>query len=213
MRSDVPSPQSSEPTDDKVNNSAFWNTIYQEHESPRWNIGREFPALRHWLETARPAPGRVLIPGCGFGYDVRLLAEFGFDAVGVDFAELAIERARALHADAPGRIEFRCADIFDLRDDERGRFDYIYEYTCFVAIQPARREEYVRLEYDLLRPGGLLVGAFFNHGMEGGPPWNATLEGVRRAYKPLFEIRTLETTRHSVEQRKGKELWAEFARK
>ena len=213
MPSGIPTSPDNDGTNREVNKSAFWNAKYKEHESPRWNIGQVFPALRHWLDTAKPKPGRVLIPGCGYGYDVREFAEHGFEAVGVDFAELAIERAKELQADAQGNIEWRVEDIFQLARTEAAGFDYIYEYTCFVAIHPSRREEYVKLEHDLLKPGGMLIGAFFNHGMEGGPPWNASPEDVRRVYEPLFEIRKLETTPHSVEKRTGKELWAEFVRK
>lgn len=155
----------------------------------------------------------MLIPGCGYGYDVREFAEHGFEAVGVDFAELAVTRAQELQKDTKGHCTFRCEDIFELAKTDAGSFDYIYEYTCFVAIKPERREEYVKLEHELLKPGGLLIGAFFNHGQEGGPPWNASPEDVRKVYEPLFEIRTLETTKHSVEKRLGKELWAEFVRK
>ena len=152
------------------------------------------------------------MPGCGYGYDVRLLAQHGFEAIGVDFAPLAIERAVAQSAGAPGTIEYRVADVFDLPLTERARFDYLYEYTCFVAIEPKRRAEYVQLALDLLKPGGLLIGCFYNHGRAGGPPFDVTREEVLALYEPHFEIRKLEITPHSIERRAGHELWAEFVR-
>ena len=132
--------------------------------------------------------------------------------MGVDFAPLAVQRAMEQSRGAPGTFEFRQADIFELPRTEAGKFDYFYEYTCFVAIEPARRAEYVQLALKLLRPGGMLIGCFYNHGREGGPPFDVTREQVMALYEPHFEIRRLEVTPHSIERRAGHELWAEFVR-
>ncbi len=194
-------------TDQKVNKSAYWNAIYEAELSPRWSIGVA-PSLKHWLETSGAKPGRVLLPGCGYGHDAALFAEHGYQVVAVDFAPLAIERARQMHAAA--RVDWRCADIFDLTQTDAAAFDYLYEYTCMVAIQPARRAEYARLCHDLLKPGCRLIGSFYNHGREGGPPFDITREQVDALYRPLFKIHQLEVTPHSIERRQGHELWADF---
>lgn len=183
-----------------------------EQESPRWNLGHAAPSLQHWVENSGAKRGRVLIPGCGYGHDVKLLAEHGFDAIGVDFAPLAIQRGNEVLKDAKGSWELRQVDIFDLPKTDRHSFDYIYEYTCFVAIEPPRRPEYVQLKLDLLKPGGMVIGCFYNHGREGGPPFDVTREEVLKLYEPHFEIRKLEITEHSIERRLGHELWAEFVR-
>ncbi len=39
---------------------------------------------------------RALVPGCGRGYDVLLLAAFGYDAYGLESSELALEDAKTL---------------------------------------------------------------------------------------------------------------------
>ena len=36
----------------------------------------------------------MLVPGCGSGYEVALLAEWGFDVTGLDYAPAATERTR-----------------------------------------------------------------------------------------------------------------------
>jgi SAM-dependent methyltransferase len=192
----------------QVNTSSYWNTIYLEQPNPRWDIGHAAPSLVHWLKSA--TPGRVVVPGCGFGYDVRLFASHGFSAVGADFAPLAIARARELSREARGTFEFRQVDFFDLPGTERHSFDYFYEYTSFVAIEPEQRPRYVRLALELLRPGGRLVGCFYNHGRPGGPPFDVTRDEVLALYAPHFKIEQLEITADSIERRRGHELWAEF---
>ncbi len=195
--------------DERVNTPDFWNGIYEQEGSPRWNIGVA-PPLVHWLKEAAPRPGRVLVPGCGYGHDAVLLSRHGFEVVAVDFAPLAIDRARREYADED--VDWRQIDLFDLPQTEAASFDYIYEYTCMVAIQPARRAEFVQVEKALLKPGGLLVGCFYNHGREGGPPFDITRKQVLELYEPHFEIRELEVSTHSIERRMGHELWAEFAK-
>ncbi|MCB9894041.1 MAG: methyltransferase domain-containing protein [Planctomycetes bacterium] len=199
-------------SDQEVSKSTYWNTIYEEQASPGWDLGHAAPALQHWIRSSGATIGRVCIPGCGYGYDVRALAAAGFEAIGVDFAPLAIERAARLSEGAAGAFEFRQGDIFELPRTDAAAFDYFYEYTCFVAIEPARRPEYVQLALELLKPGGLLIGCFYNHGREGGPPFDVTREQVLALYEPHFEIRKLEITPHSIERRAGHELWAEFVR-
>ncbi|MBE7490406.1 MAG: methyltransferase domain-containing protein [Planctomycetes bacterium] len=193
----------------EISKPGYWNDIYAREGNPRWDLGRFAPPLQRWLQDHRPSPGRVLVPGCGFGHDVRLLAEHGFDALGVDFAPLAMEGARRLHAGVSG-ASFEQADMFSLLPGQAGAFDYVYEYTCFVAVDPPRRDEYARLIHGLLKPGGLLVGCFYNHGRPGGPPFDATREIVLRHFEPLFRIEKFEVSPHSIERRRGHELWAEF---
>lgn len=198
-------------TPQDINKPGYWNAVYAREGNPRWDLGRFAPPLHFWLQQQKNLAGRALVPGCGFGHDVRLLAEHGLETLGVDFAPLAIEGARKLHAGVP-RASFAQADMFSLLPAHAGAFDLVYEYTCFVAVDPPRRDEYARLLHGLLKPGGLLVGCFYNHGRPGGPPFDATREIVLRHFEPLFRIEKFEVSPHSIERRKGHELWAEFCK-
>ena len=68
-----------------------WNSEYQ--GSPPWDIGWPQPDFVR-LAEARELAGRVLDVGCGTGEQVMLAATHGAEAMGVDIAELAIQRAR-----------------------------------------------------------------------------------------------------------------------
>ena len=72
----------------------FWNTRYASGKTP-WDLGGVPAALRSFLSRARP-PGRVLIPGCGSGYEVQAFHEAGFAVTAIDFSSAAIERAGRL---------------------------------------------------------------------------------------------------------------------
>ena len=51
-------------------------------------------------------------------------------------------------------------------------FDGVWEYTCFCAIDPARRDAYVRTIATILKPGGWLLACFFPmRRVAAGPPF------------------------------------------
>ena len=71
------------------------------------------PPLRAFLAT-HPIRGRVLVPGCGLGHDVRLLAEQGASVVGLDIVPKAVRQAQADYA--VGDERFEVADFLNLPD-------------------------------------------------------------------------------------------------
>ena len=75
------------------------------------------------------------------------------------------------------------ADLFDRPALEAvgltpGSLSGIVEHTCFCAIDPARRADYIDTVGSLLAPGGWLLGLFWCHGNPGGPPWGSDPEAV-----------------------------------
>ncbi|MDM7938364.1 MAG: hypothetical protein QUV06_13030 [Cyanobium sp. CZS 48M] len=53
------------------------------------------------------------------------------------------------------------------------------EHTCFCAIDPVLREDYIATACRLLAPGGWLLGLFWCHRQQGGPPWGSDPEVVK----------------------------------
>jgi SAM-dependent methyltransferase len=181
----------------------------------RWDLGGPSPPLVAVLGRGEIAPpGRALVPGCGAGHDALLLAARGFDAVGVDFAPRAIREARRLAA-ATGveGVRFERRDLFRLPRAFDGAFDLAFEQTCFCAVHPGRRDEYVRALHRALRPGGLLVGLFFVIRPEEGPPFGTTPEEVRHRFASsgLFRLEGSRVPAESVTPRQGRE-WLAFLR-
>jgi SAM-dependent methyltransferase len=180
-----------------------WNRRYEEGDTP-WDKGGAHPVLRDLL-THGVLAGRVLVPGCGSGHDVRELARRGLEVVGLDVAPLAIERARE-HPLAAGET-YQLADFFDLPPDLRGAFDGVFEHTCFCAIDPARRAEYVAAVASALRPQGRLLAVFYaDPDHDEGPPFGCTkaeLDGLfGRAFRLLAEHAEIPT----YPEREGREL-------
>jgi SAM-dependent methyltransferase len=199
----------SEPT---VNEAAFWQGLY-ERQGDRWELGGPAPPLVEYLARHPRLPGEhIAVPGCGRGHDARLLARQGYRVRAFDFAEPAIREARALAAQARVEVAFEQRDVFGLAADYRGAFDGLWEYTCFCAIDPARRPEYVELVHALLKPGRWLLACFFPIGERpGGPPFATTETEVRRLFEPRFAFEETHVPATSADGRQGRE-WLVLAR-
>jgi thiopurine S-methyltransferase len=54
-----------------------------------------------------------------------------------------------------------------------GSLQGVVEHTCFCAIDPSRRSDYLAAVTRLLAPGGWLLGLFWCHTLPGGPPFGS----------------------------------------
>lgn len=73
---------------------------------------------------APPAGTRALDLGCGDGQNSLLLAEHGYDVVGVDASEEAIDEARERAEDAED-VEFVVGRLADIDDFTKGEFGLV----------------------------------------------------------------------------------------
>ena len=189
----------------EVNSPAFWEEVYQGGRAG-WDLGGPTPVFQRLLHEWKFPPGRMIVPGAGRGHDARLFARHGFQVTGVDFADDAVRDMQALSTpDAP--VMVLQADLFDLPPDFDGAFDYVLEYTCYCAIDPARRTEYADLVARLLKPGGTYIALLFpiwDH--LGGPPFAVSPDELDRLLAERgFTLLHRETPPDSVPQRRGLE--------
>jgi methyl halide transferase len=187
-----------------VSTSEFWTDLYA-RGGDGWDLRQPSPPLVEFMDRTPLAPGRVAVPGCGRGHDVRFLVRRGFAAIGFDFSSAAIAEARALAKTDNVAAEFVERDLFTLGGDYGHAFDGVWEYTCFCAIDPRRRAEYVRAMRAIVKPGGWLLACFFPlRRRAAGPPFTVSEREVRRLFAPAFRIERAYPPR-SVRARLGQE--------
>ena len=164
----------------------FWQKKYEAGDRP-WDKGSPAPALLDFL-SQQQIKGDVLVPGCGSGHDVRALAQQGASVIGMDFAPAAIAWASSFPF--AGNEKYELANFLDLPTKWHARFDWIVEHTCFCAISPDRRPDYVQSCLRALRPGGKLLAIFYlKTGLppDEGPPYSANLDEINTRFAPFFE--------------------------
>jgi len=202
---------------------AFWAGRYQAGETG-WDHGEPSPGLIDFLKmhvgarrTVPVQPGTILVPGCGRGHDTRVLAKAGFDVTAIDVVPQAIDDARRLTASDAGAqhaapLRYEIADFFNLPPALQGPYDWLFEHTFFCAIDPALRDRYVEIVTSLIKPGGRLLGIFYNIQPDTGPPFGTTREELTERFAPQFSLE-YESVPRSYESRTGKELLMLWQRK
>ena len=108
-----------------------------------WTLERPPPDLKRLCETGAIVPGKALDIGCGEGFYSIYLASRGFDVLGIDLSERAIQHARQNAERAGFNIEFHAMDIANLlRLHEQ--FDFVLEWSVLHHVAPDERPQYVK---------------------------------------------------------------------
>ena len=87
----------------------FWEQRFATGETP-WDRGEANPQLGAWIAAGALKPCRILVPGCGSGYEVAEFAMAGFEVTALDYASEAIGRTRQRRKAAGARATLVEAD-------------------------------------------------------------------------------------------------------
>ena len=222
---------------DKVDRD--WEKAWENQLTP-WDVGKAAPPLVSLLKNKTILPSitskksKVLIPGCGSGYELIAFAKAGFDHVeGVDISSTAIRIAedkleQIISADMTlseekkndirSRISLRVGDFFSLK----GKYSIIFDYTFCVALPPTMRLDWAKQVKSLLdAENGELVTLIFpvpsQHNVlnsnfkeldvENGPPYDASpsLYSYLLEEENNMECIDLRSCLDSIKPRQGKE--------
>jgi thiopurine S-methyltransferase len=188
----------------------FWNPRYESGRTP-WDFGGVPAAVGEYL-AAHPGGGRVLIPGCGSGYELGAFSAASFDALAIDFSPAAVIRAQHRLGGSLAR-RVLLGDFF--QHDLGGPFDLIYERTFLCALPPDLRPAYARRTAGLVRPGGSIVGFFFfeNTALDHGPPWGVAPGALEKLLDENFVRTSDRPVSDSLPIFAGKERWQEWRRR
>ena len=162
-----------------------------------WDTGTPDLLLVDVIESGAIAPGRTLEIGCGTGTNAIFLAQHGFDVLGVDISEVAVDKARAR---AHGRCRFEVID-FLAAVPTGGPFEFVFDRGCFHAFddesERARFAQNVAAE--LVEHGVWLslIGSTEGAAREEGPPRRSARD-VMNAIEPSLEIVQLRSTEFTV---------------
>ena len=147
-------------------NSEFWHKRWQENRIG-FNQSAVNPLLINYLNLLNLSTGsRIFVPLCGKSIDMVWLAAQGYDVVGVElvetavqafFAEQNIQPTISQHAENPvikryqgqlvdgdeqRTITLWVADIFALTSTDIGTIDAIYDKAALIALPADMRKKY-----------------------------------------------------------------------
>jgi len=164
----------------------FWQERFAANDTP-WDRGDASPQLAAWLASGELTPCRILVPGCGGGHEVAVLARAGFDVTALDYAPAAIALTRGRLASANLRATLVQADALEWLPATF--FDAIYEQTCLCALHPDQWRIYADRVDAWLAPQGRLYALFMQvmrpgaaEGRVEGPPYHCDVNAMRALF-------------------------------
>lgn len=181
-----------------------WQASYETGEMP-WDEGAPHPALLDFISESGPFHGRILVPGCGLGHEVRALSTGANQVIGLDIAPGAVAKARAFPK--RGREEYVTANLFNLGPEFRSSFDWVVEHTCFCAIDPVMRQAYAAAVAGALEPGSHLFAIFYlDPAVDRQPPYGVEIPELDELFSRFFVLVREWVPTHTFKGRESREL-------
>ena len=189
----------------------FWERSYQSGEMG-WDLGGPTPIFNQWIETCK-VPLTICILGAGNGWDAVNFASRGHMVTAVDFAASAVKNMQTSAKQNELDIVIKHMDIFDLNKIYDNHFDVVLEYTCFCAIEPTKRRDYMEMVRHILKTKGELVGLLFpidKDLSDDGPPFAVQLEPTIELISDYLSLIKQQIPSLSVKRRAGREVFVIF---
>lgn len=187
----------------------YWNNRYQSNNTG-WDIGYPSTPFIEYFNQIQNTSLKILIPGCGKGYEAEHLFKSGFKNVFIlDFAEQPLY-------DFQQRVPFFPNEnlinnnFFSHKDE----YDIILEQTFFCALDPSLRKQYVNHCFEILKDNGSIIGLLFEGEMDQPePPFKGTKREYIELFSNHFDIKTIQKCYNSIQPRQGNELFINFRKK
>lgn len=185
----------------------FWQARWARSE-----IGFHLPEVnpylqRYWPVLGLPEGARVLVPLCGKSLDLAWLAGQGYQVVGVELAQRAVEDFFTEHGLQPqvsdvgafrhyqaGNLEIYCGDFFALSAQQLDGCAALYDRAALIALPADMRTRYVAHLSQVLPSGcqGLLVTLDYDQEQMPGPPFAVGDDEVQLLLAELWQVQVLE---------------------
>lgn len=191
----------------EIDSPLYWDERYKNNEA-NWDLKSANPVFVELMEKAGlMSPGKLFIPGCGKGFDAVEAARRGYEVTALDFSVEAVKFARSMAEKEKLKVNFLTADFFNLNGSYENYFDYIYEYTTYCAIDPARRAEFAGKMASMLKPGGMLVTVLFPvEDRPGGPPFGIDPVDTFKIFSKYLKLSYSTKDVNSIKPRKDREF-------
>ena len=148
--------------------TGFWNEFYSNREKViPFFVNKPDENLVGYFNDGIMNSGKVLEIGSGPGRNAIYFAEKGCHVDAIDLSEQSIQWAIERAKERGLEVNFIQNNIFKVSIEE-GTYDIVYDSGCFHHIAPHRRNNYIRLILQALKPGGYFSITCFVEGGELG---------------------------------------------
>jgi len=185
---------------------SYWHEKWENNDI-RFHENQPNPLLvKHLQDLVLPTNSRVFLPLCGKTRDIGWLLSQGFDVVGAELSELAVEQLFAelrltahvdvgesmKHYSAPN-LDIYVGDIFALTPQMLGSVQAVYDRAALVALPEDTRRVYSNHIINLTDASPQLLICFeYDQAQMQGPPFAIFPDEINRHYASSFSVTELE---------------------
>lgn len=186
---------------------SFWNEKWEKGETA-FHEGEANELLTKYFDKLNLEQGsRVFIPLCGKTRDISWLLLNGYQVVGAELSEIAVQQLFSdlgiepeitsvgeLEHYQASNVDIFVGDIFDLTADMVGSIDAIYDRAALVALPSGMRKRYTE---HLIKITGtaaqLLICFVYDQSVMAGPPFSIITDEVLGHYEAHYRATHLES--------------------
>jgi len=187
--------------------SEFWKERWEKNQIG-FHLDEVNPMLeKHFHELGVNEGSSIFIPLCGKTLDIQWLLSKGYNIVGAELSELAIEQLfeeLKIKPDVSTQKKFKVyqtknvkifvGDIFDLSSELLVDLDGVYDRAALVALPFNIREKYTEhLRKITQHLPQLLLNFTYDQSLMNGPPFSVTGEEIKEHYSKSYKIDLLES--------------------
>lgn len=185
----------------------FWHDRWERNQIG-FHLQEVNPYLRRLWPTLDVAQGsRVLVPLCGKSLDLSWLAAQGYDVLGIELSQTAVEQFFAEQKVMPnirlqgafkvyeaGPVRIMCGDIFALSAADVADCSAFYDRAAMIALPVEMRAAYAGHLTQILPNGckGLLITLDYDQSQMKGPPFSVPLAEVESLLCPAWSLEVVE---------------------
>ena len=172
-----------------------WDNYYKKNdvETMPWFLEELDHDVLNEINSKTLKEGRFLDLGTGPGTQANRLSSLGFDVIGSDLSQSAIEKAKKIYS----KPEFVVDDILNSKFPDN-EFDFIFDRGTFHIFEKEQLSSYLSQIQRILRKNGLLflkcMSVEENNLPEGKGPYLYSKELLRDIFKKDFEIENIKNT-------------------
>ena len=203
-------------------NSKFWQQRWQEGRIGFHKSDVNPKLIKYFSNIALPVGSQVLVPLCGKSIDMVWLACAGYDVVGIELVESAVQAFFAEQNITPTITELTsaadkstlkryqgqlagqtitlwAADVFALSTIDINAINAVYDRAALIALPANMRADYSRHIVKLSNNAPqLLITLNYDQSKKDGPPFSITQQQLHQYYSADYKIVELESNSSSL---------------
>jgi thiopurine S-methyltransferase len=183
----------------------FWHERWQSNQIG-FHLPEANPLLVKYFHALKLEQGaRIFLPLCGKTLDISWMLAQGYQVVGAELSQIAIEdlfkslnltptmtqKNQLMHYSATN-IDIFVGDIFMLTPEMLGKVDAIYDRAALVALPDEMRKAYTAHLLALTNKATQLLICFeYDQSIHAGPPFSITADEVKQHYQTHYDLTLL----------------------